>query len=51
MRHNHRAREKTFIDYAGQTIPITDPVTGEVWQAQLFIAVLGASSYTYAEGS
>jgi transposase len=51
MRHNHRAGEKTFLDFAGPTIPITDPRTGDVWQAQLFVAVLGASSYTYAEAT
>jgi len=49
MRQRHRAGEKLFIDYAGQTVPIIDAETGEVWQAQIFVAVLGASSYTYAE--
>ena len=49
MRQEHRAGEKLFVDFAGQTVPITDPDSGEVWQAQLFVAVLGASSYTYAE--
>ena len=49
MRQEHRAGEKLFVDFAGQTIPIVDPHTGEEWQAQLFVAVLGASSYTYAE--
>jgi transposase len=49
MRQEHRAGEKLFVDFAGMTLPITDPETGEVWQAQLFVAVLGASSYTYAE--
>ena len=49
MRQEHRAGEKLFVDFAGQTIPITDPATGEIRQAQLFVAVLGASSYTYAE--
>jgi transposase len=49
MRQKHRAGEKLFIDYAGQTIPVVDPETGEVGQAQIFVAVLGASSYTYAE--
>ncbi len=49
LRQDHRAGEKAFIDFAGQTIPITDPATGEVWQAQLFVAVLGASNHTYAE--
>ena len=49
MRQEHRAGEKLFIDYPGQTIPIVDPETGEIWGAQLFVAVLGASNYTYAE--
>ena len=49
MRQHHRAGEKAFLDFAGQTVPITDPTTGEVWQAELFVAALGASSYTYAE--
>lgn len=49
MRQRHRAGEKLFIDYAGQTVPVIGPETGEVWQAQIFVAVLGASSYTYAE--
>ncbi len=51
MRQEHRAGEKLFVDFAGQTIPITDPRTGEIHQAQLFVAVLGASSYTYAEAT
>jgi transposase len=49
MRQEHRAGEKMFVDFAGQTLPIVDPATGEVWGAQLFVAVLGASSYTHAE--
>jgi transposase len=49
MRGEHRAGEKLFVDFAGMTLPITDPETGEVWQAELFVAVLGASNYTYAE--
>jgi transposase len=49
MRQEHRAGEKLFVDFAGQTIPITDSGTGEITAAQLFVAVLGASSYTYAE--
>ena len=48
MRQLHRAGEKLFIDYAGQTVPLVDPDTGEVRQAHIFVAVLGASSYTYA---
>ncbi len=49
MRFSHKGGEKTFVDYAGQTVPIVDPETGEVWQAQIFVGVLGASNYTYAE--
>jgi transposase len=45
----HKAGEKLYVDYAGDTIPITDPETGEVSQAQIFVAVMGASSYKYAE--
>lgn len=51
MRQVHCAGEMTFVDYAGQTMPITDRETGEVHQAQIFLAVLGASSYTYAEAT
>jgi transposase len=49
LRQDHRGGEKLFLDFAGQTIPITDQRTGEITQAQLFVAVLGASNYTYAE--
>jgi len=48
MRQVHVAGEKLFVDYAGQTLPIIDPATGEISQAQIFVAVLGASNYTYA---
>jgi transposase len=51
MRQEHRAGEKTFVDYAGQTVPVTDPKSGEIRQAQVFVAVLGASNYTYAEAT
>jgi transposase len=49
MRQNYKAGEKLFVDYAGQTVPITEPETGENWQAEIFVATLGASNYTYAE--
>jgi transposase len=49
MRQDHHAGEKVFLDFAGDTIPIVDPETGVIRRAQLFVAVLGASSYTYAE--
>ncbi len=45
MRQKHKAGEKLFIDYAGQTVPVVDPETGEIWQAEIFVAVLGASNY------
>jgi hypothetical protein len=49
MRQSHVAGEKMFVDYAGTGIEIVDPESGEVRQAQVFLAVLGASNYTYAE--
>jgi transposase len=49
MRLCHQGGEKLFVDYAGQTVPVIDPDTGEIRQAQIFVAVLGASNYTYAE--
>lgn len=49
MRLNHKAGEKVFVDYTGQTMPVVDPKTGEIREAEIFVAVLGASSYTYAE--
>ena len=48
MRQNHKAGEKAFSDFAGGTLPITNPLTGEVTEAHLFVCALGASSYTYA---
>jgi len=49
MRQEHSAGEKMFVDYCGQTIPIVDSTTGEIRDAQVFVAVMGASNYTYAE--
>lgn len=51
LRQTHRAGEKLFIDYAGQTVPVHDRLTGQVQPAQVFVAVLGASNYTYAEAT
>lgn len=51
MRQTHRAGEKLFVDYAGQTVPIVCPDTGEVRFAQVFVAVLGASNYTFCEAT
>ncbi len=49
MRQRHKAGEKLYVDYAGQTVAVIDPETGEIREAQVFVATLGASSYTYAE--
>ena len=51
MRQSHRAGEKLFVDYAGQTAPVIDPTTGEIREAQIFVAVMGASNYTFAEAT
>lgn len=51
MRQVHRAGEKVFIDYCGPTVPVVDRSTGEMRKAQVFVAVLGASSYTFAEAT
>ena len=51
MRQQHKAGEKCFVDYCGQTVPIVCASTGEVRMAQIFVAVLGASNYTYAEAT
>lgn len=48
MRQTHEAGDKLFVDYAGQTVPVVDASTGEITQAQVFVAVLGASNFTYA---
>ena len=49
LRQEHHAGEKMFLDFCGKTIPIIDPFTGESIEAQIFVAVLGASNYTYVE--
>ncbi len=51
MRQSHVAGERMFVDYAGTTLAVIDGLTGEVKTAQLFVAVLGASSLTYAEAT
>jgi transposase len=51
MRQTHRAGEKVFIDYSGKKPHIVDPNTGECVDVELFVAVLGASNYTYAEAT
>ena len=51
MRQTHRAGEKLFVDDAGQSIPRVNRHSGEVRKAAIFVAVLGASNYTYAEAT
>jgi len=45
MRQTHEAGDKLFVDYAGQTVPVVDASTGEISQAQVFVAVLGANPF------
>jgi len=49
MRQEHRAGEKVFVDYCGQSVEVVDRFTGKLKNAEIFVAVLGASNYTYAE--
>jgi len=51
MRQHHIYGEKGFVDYAGITVPWTDPLIREIQQAQIFVCVLGASNYTYVEAT
>jgi len=51
LRQTHKAGEKMFVDYAGQTVPIVDRLSGEIRQAEIFVGTLGASNYTYVEAT
>ncbi|MFI5299366.1 MAG: IS21 family transposase [Polyangiales bacterium] len=51
MRQVHRAGEKLFIDYSGKKLRVVDQATGEPTEVELFVAVMGASNYTYAEAT
>jgi transposase len=51
MRQVHLAGDKLFVDYAGMRPKLFDPETGEIIEVELFVAVLGASNYTYAEAT
>jgi hypothetical protein len=51
MRQDHPAGDKVFVDYSGKKIMIVDRATGVVREAEIFVAVLGASNYTYAEAT
>lgn len=51
MRQEHIAGDKLYVDYAGKKPHVVDPKTGELVEVELFVAVLGASNYTYAEAT
>ena len=51
LRQDYVGGEKLFVDYAGETVDVVDPKSGEVRSAQIFVAVLGASNYTYSEAT
>lgn len=51
MRQEHRAGEKLFVDFSGVRPSIVDPLTGEATSVELYVAVLGASNYTYVEAT
>jgi transposase len=51
MRQVHKGGEKTFVDYAGMTVPWMDPLTGEIHEAQIFVGCLGASQFTFVEAT
>ena len=51
LRQEHRAGEKLFVDYAGPKVPVVDSKTGTIQEASIFVAVLGASNYTFAEAT
>jgi transposase len=51
MRQTHVGGDKLFVDYAGDTVPVVDRLTGEVRQAQIFVAVMGASNFTCVEAT
>jgi transposase len=51
MRQVHVAGDKVFVDYSGKKLPIADRKTGEIREAEIFLGVLGASSYTFAEAT
>jgi len=51
MRQTHKAGEKCFVDYFGPTVPIVRPHTDKIRTAQVFVAILGASNYSYTEAT
>ncbi|MBE9080405.1 transposase [Romeria aff. gracilis LEGE 07310] len=51
MRQVYKAGDKLFVDYCGITVRVRHPASGEESEAQIFVACLGASNYTYAEAT
>jgi transposase len=51
MRQSHAGGDKLFVDYAGDGVPVVNRLTGEIRHAQIFVAVLGASNFTYSEAT
>jgi transposase len=51
LRQTYRAGERMFVDYAGLTLPLRDAQTGQIHEAQIFVAALGSSHYLYAEAT
>ena len=51
LRQTYRAGERLFVDYAGLSVPVIDPQNGEIHEAQIFVAALGASHYLYVEAT
>ena len=51
MRQTHKAGEKLFVDFSGMRLPWVDRATGEIYQAEIFVAALGASNFTYIEAT
>jgi transposase len=51
MRQKHKGGEKTFVDYAGMKMPWIDRVTGEIFEAEIFVGCLGASQFIFAEAT
>ena len=51
MRQTYKGGDKLFVDYCGLSVPVADPTSGKVTQAQIFVACLGASNYTFSEAT
>jgi transposase len=51
LRQVHPAGERVFVDFAGHAMAVIDAATGEIRRAEVFVAVLGASSHTYAQAT